>query len=223
MNSMCWRGIHLLLTLSALGCCLWLLWRDQHRPNPELTSLPGSDRSQLQADSALRSFLDVKSFGCNFNVPEGDNYGVISLLRFEDGKFRGRGYRDAWAFTLKPGEPRSVSFTLLRGRRSDGKMRVVGVTRTSDSESTSFRDVEEEFLLKLDVGISSSGDSETVRGCRVLGYLFSTKSRAGKSGQFGSLELTLEHRQTVAVIGVKTFPDADQASEWQLGRDKADP
>ena len=223
MNSTCWRGIHLLLTLSALGCCLWLLWHDQHRPNPDPTSRPDSDRFKLQADSALRSFLDVKSFECNFDVPEGDNHGVITLLRFEDGKFRGRKYGDAWAFTLKTGEPRSVSFSLLRGRRSEDKMRVVGVTRTSDSETTSFRDRDDEFWSKLDGASSSPGGSETVRGYRVLGHLSSTMSRAGKSGQFGSLELTLEHRQTVAVIGMKTFPDADQASEWQLGQDKADP
>ncbi|QJW96244.1 hypothetical protein [Frigoriglobus tundricola] len=216
-----WRVARTALTLALVACCGYLLWRDSH---PSVAPpVSGTGRPSLQADTALRSFLDAKSIGGEYELPENENYGVIAVLAFEDGKFRGR--RGQWAITGIPGGTRAVSYQLLWGQGADGP-RAVGGTRTPDDAAhTVFRKEDGAFLCGLDGPWNStrSAPSEEVRGYRVLGHILSSEIRPGRSGTFGRVVDDIENRQTVAVVGVKTFPTASQSSEWFFTREPLDP
>jgi hypothetical protein len=219
-----WRVTHVLLTLAAVGCCGWLLWRDTHRPAAEQSLLgPDPERPTFPADDALRSFLDVKSIGGDYQLPEGENFGVIALLLFEDGKFRGR--RGAWQITGSSNGTRSVAYQLLWGRGTDGGTRLVCVTRTPNTTMTGTgRKEDAEFLAMRFEGFGTQPKpTEEVRGYRVLAHAISSEVREGQPGTFGRATVDINHRKTVAVVGVKTFPTFEQAHDCLVAKEPADP
>ena len=149
MTCRCWRGIHVLLTLAAVACCAWLLAKDRHwwyldeqdqvqEPAPRLPP----------ADDTLRSLLDIHSIRGTYRLPEGEHFGVIALLWFEDGKFQNR--LAEWQMSSAFQDGCVVSYDITLGRGPNGKPQVLG----SISEPTvSYRlkkSIPEEFFSKLD-------------------------------------------------------------------------
>src|SRR2546430_115080 len=137
MRSRIWPVTHATLTLAAVGCCAWLLWRESHRPQaapdrPDTST--DSDRPAFTADVALRGMLGAQSFEGEFTLPEGHTRVVIALLWFEDGKFRGR--RETSEFLADTKEGRTVSYQILWGRGTDGASRLVCAARTPRGGST---------------------------------------------------------------------------------------
>lgn len=223
MLSRIWGVAHATLTLVLVACCGYLLWRDSH-PSVAAPSTPSAGRPSLPADDALRYFLDTKSIGCEYDLPEGENYGVIAVLAFEDGKFRGR--RGVLQITGRPGGTRAVSYQILWGKGPDGP-RVIGVTRTPDSVAlTGFNKEDCAFLFGLGGGQmsqTSGAPSEEVRGYRVLGHILSKEIRPGQPGTFGRAVDDIQNRQAVAVVGVKTFPTQAQSTDWFFANEPLDP
>jgi hypothetical protein len=216
------RVTHSLLTLALVGCCAYLLWREAHRSGVAQPPAPDSERAALPADEALHTSLDVKSIGGTYELPEGENYGVIALLHFEDGKFRGR--QDAWQITGEPKGTRVVSYQLFWGKGPGGGTQVAVVTRTPTSGS---RSISRKVPLLSGLNGHSlearSAPSEEVRGYRVLGHIMSSEIRPGRSGSVGRADNDIENRQAVAVIGVKTFSTSEQARDCLFAREPADP
>src|SRR5262245_24118301 len=219
-----WHVLHALLTLAVVACCVWLVWKDQRREYPariERAAQPEVPR--LYPDDALRAFLNLRSVGGTYRLPEGESYGAIALLLFEDGKFRGR--KGAWHIAGVPEGANAVSYQFVWGRSADGGTRLVTVFREpGGSQITGSTKDDPEFLAKLDgMIISVANPSEEVRGYRILAHVSSAKLQPGKPGLFGTFARELENRQSVAVVGVKTFPTEDQAADWLFKREPGDP
>jgi hypothetical protein len=205
---------------------VWLILKDQRHWYPEQNTLAQEQVvPSLQSDDAVRTLLNVSSVGGAYRLPEGENFGVIALLWFENGKFRGR--PEVWQLTASPEGTRAVAYQIVWGKGPEGEMRMVEVVRADTSTlSGSSRKQTEQLLSKLDGNISTtiSGPSEEVRGYRMLACILSKKTRpGGKSGAFGSFAFDLENRETVAVIGVKTFPTKQQMFDWMEQDEPADP
>jgi hypothetical protein len=214
MASRLWRVAHVLLTLTAVACCAWLVWREYHRPDP--------NRHSTGADFALRNFLDVKWIGGDYEMPKEEDHCALVVLKFEDGKFRGR--EGGTVFSPQPGGSRVVPFYVMWGRGPEGTKVVsgqVGFWGTSQKD---------QFFAKLDGGIGRAYGSTSlgeVRGYRVIGYGFSQQTQAGKERYRNisvDLESALDTRQAVVVLGLKPFPTQDEAKDWLYNHDEpADP
>jgi hypothetical protein len=230
-----WRVLHPLLTFAAVACCAWLVWKERQRSylegdsglgKPEQNDQrPTSQRKVLHTDTALRTLLNAKSVGGDYQLPEGENYGGIALLWFEDGRFRGR--RASLEFPGTPDGVRAVSYQFLWGEGPDRKTRVVGLlSYPPDGLFTDVSPIEtDDFFAKLDIasGMTPSRPAEEVRGYRILTHLSSRKGRGGVGQPMESSTCAhaIESRQTVLVVGVKTFPTFNQASDWYLAREPA--
>lgn len=228
MCSCTWRVCHLSLTLTALACCGWLLYRDSSRsgvsppaPNSE-QAVPNLQRPTLSADDALRSFLNVQSASGDFELPEHEKYGVIAILHFENGKFHGR--RGACMLTDSPNTSRVVAYQILWGQEPGGGTHVVVMTHTPGITSTClWGKGEGNFLSKVGhASMQSAAATEEVRGYRVIYHSVSHEIRPGKPGVVGRASEDIQNRQTVAVFGVKTFPTYDEASNWLSQKEPAD-
>lgn len=210
MCSKLWRVTHALLTLTAVGCCAWLAWREYHRPDPY--------RHSSSADLTLRHFLDVRWIGGDYELPRGEEHCVVAVLRFEDGRFLGR--FGGGVFSPGSGEPRVVPHYVMWGQGTEGKTRLVNLGYSSSNDL---------FFAKLDGGLGRSlgtASSESVRGYRVVGYAYSKETQAGKERYrdiMGDFDAALRTRRYVAVLGVKPFPTAQEAKDWLNVEERPDP
>jgi hypothetical protein len=78
----------------------------------------------------------------------------------------------------------------------------------------------DKFFANIDSGYSRVYGPDTlgeIRGYRVIGFAVSRQLRAGSEkyrDQFGGLDFSIQNRQFVAVLGVKTFSTAQEADSW---------
>jgi hypothetical protein len=217
--------LHPLLTLAAVVCCAWLVVKDRHWWYPE-----GKERSQKPApllptaDDVLRNLLDVKSVRGTYRLPEGENYGMIALLWFENGKLRER--LAQWQMSGLDEGTRVVSYEIAWARGVDGKSRLVGAISASDDGYMSKQEQPEGMFSKLDGEMFiHSPPFEEIRGYRVLAHMVSEKARPGKPERGGafSAERALANRETVAVLIAKTFATRQQQDEWTVRIERGDP
>jgi hypothetical protein len=228
MLSRIWRVTHPLLTLTLVGCCAYLLWRESRRsavarPAPAAQTAPNPVRPTLPTDVALRRFLNVRSIGGTCELPEGENYGVIALLYFEDGKFRER--LDAWQIKAEQKATRAISYQIMWGKGPGGESQLVGVVRMPTGDTTS-PPRKMPLLSKLNGhSMRHNVQTEEVRGYRVLGHAVSSAvrppDRLGVS--FGRPADDIKNWHAVAIIGVKTFPTFEQACNCWSAREPSDP
>lgn len=205
-----WRVSQPLLTLAAVACCVWLVWKDQQRPTPE-QQRRDLERHSSRADIPVRNFLEIKWLGGDYELPESDTHCVVAALQFGDGKFRGR--YQATVFSPKPGESRVVPFYVMWGPGPKGTRVVSGWPGIWSGAHRS------EFFAKIDGGlVRVYGDKSTdeIRGYRVAGFAASRKTRPGIDADigFGDLNHAIETREAVVVLGVKPFPTQQEAERW---------
>ena len=211
-----WRVLHPLLTLFAVGCCAWFLWRDtNHLPTPP-SAVPSAVAPVTFQDSSLRSLFGVGRFGGEFTVPSGDTVLVLKMLRFEDGVYLPQ--NSSSTTPIDPAGSRVLPIYASWGRRSDGTMGVAieccGGTQT----------MTDEFFAKISGAmISSSGPAEDLRGYRVVGYVTTSRRRGGEDAHSFSgapLAQLIQTQHCVVALGVKTFPTWEAAQAWTNRRDE---
>jgi hypothetical protein len=222
MLSRIWRVAQPILMLVLVACCAYLLWRDSYRPGFGRLSTPDPGRFSAHSDFPVRNFLGVNWLGGDYELPAGEDHCAVVLLRFEDGKFRGR---EAGAvFSRRSGDSRVVPFYVMWGPGPKGT-RVV-------SSWPGFEFNNSPFFAHLNGGLGRSlGSAEgfgEVRGYRVIGYAMSSQTRAGQepyqqiSGH--DIDFALRTRQFVLVLGLKTFATAEEAHDWLASKqDQAEP
>jgi hypothetical protein len=205
-----WRVLHPLLTLAAVACSAWLVWKDQRRPDPE--------RLSTNADTAVRNFLDLRWLGGDYELPAGEHHCAVGVLEFEDGKFRRR--RSGTVFSPKPGESRVVPYYVMWGRGHEG-------TRVVSGWPGSWMAIPKDtFFANIDSAVSRAHGPVSlsdIRGYRVIGFAVSQQPRAGHESfatTFADLERALEKRQFVAVLGLKVVPTREEAEQWLYGTDE---
>jgi hypothetical protein len=167
----------------------------------------------------------MRSINGTYELPPGESYGVLVLLRFEDGKFRGRLFTQQLTGSMEGS--RFVSYQLLWGKVPAGGYRMVGVTAFPGGAHTGIAPIEKgEFLPGLENGHQTVGGNDEVRGYHVLASVSGKETRAGKeasAGRYESIEFMIDTRRFVAVLGVKTFPTQEQMFEAVFAREPADP
>lgn len=223
MLSRIWRVAHPLLTLALVGCCAYLLWRDWHRPGFGGHSAPDPARHSAHMDWPLRNFLGVNWLGGDYELPAGEDHCTVVMLRFEDGKFRGR--QAGPVFSPRPGDSRVVPFYVMWGPGPKGTRVVSGWPGNWSSSDNN------PFFANLNGGLGrtyGSDDSRTtLRGYRVIGHAFSQQERAeSKNPRVSSIypDFNIQNRQFVLVLGVKTFATEKEAEDWAYTQDeKPDP
>ena len=220
-----WRMLQPLLIVAAVSCCAWLMWqhRDQWFPKQD-EGTPEPELERLYPDVALRTLPACGRSRETYRLPEGEDHGMIALLWFEDGKFRGR--RAQWQMAGRDGT-RVVAYEILWGQDTDGETQLLGVIRSTRSllhgRNTPSR---RSFLAKLDGEIfADSPPTEQFRGYQILGLIVSEKARAGMPTRGGAFEFerALKNRETVAVIGARTFPTRKQLGDWMMQCEPGDP
>jgi hypothetical protein len=209
-----WRVLHPLLTLFAVGCCVWLLCRDANQSPTALPTQPSVVSKAVAPapfqDSSLRSLFGVGRIGGEYTVPSDDTRYTVKLLRFEDGVYLpNRQSSFSW---LNSGESRTIQVYANWGRRSDGTM---GVALEFGGNTLTMTD---EFFAKLTGSMSIFGGAEEeLRGYRIVGYVTTSRRRGGDdSGRFGAAPLAqlIQTQQCVVALGVKTFPTEEAAQAW---------
>jgi hypothetical protein len=200
--------------------CGWLLYRDFQRPDPKR---PDPNRDLEHADIRIRNFLNVRWLGGDYELPADVEHCGLGVLMIEDGKYVDR--HPGTVFSPWPGGSRVVPYYVMWGPNHKGTTRLIygwpGSWASSDGD---------EFFAHLDGGAYrqvGSPQLEEYRGYHVIGYAFSREARQGqeeKAKLFGSLQLALESRKYVAILGLKTFSTRHDADSWYTGRrEPADP
>lgn len=218
----CILGIaHTTLTLACMGCCAYLLWKDQHgsdRWGRRESFGPG--RMSAEADYPLRYFQQVYWLGGDYELPAGEEHCAVVILAFEDGKFRGR--RGGTVWSNPPGGRCAVRYLLMWGSGPDGTRYITvsegnGIMRSGGKDDffTGLGSV-----LHRSYGASHRGE---IRGYRIVGYAGSEEMRAGQErykNNSGDIELALRTRERVVVMGVKPFPTREDAEHWIDGEEE---
>ena len=208
-----WRVLHPLLTLAAVACCAWLVWKDQRRPDPA--------RLSTHADIPIRNFLDVKWLGGDYELPANERHCAVMALQFEDGKFRGRS--QGTVFSPEPGESRVVPFYVMWGPGPKGTRVISGWPGLWSGSHVN------EFFAKIDGGLSRmyrGTPTDEIRGYWVIGFAASQKTRPGIDPGigFGDLKHAIETREAVVVLGIKPFPTHEEAKKWLFeNNERGDP
>lgn len=228
MPSRTWQVCQAILTFTALGFCVWFFMERTYLPAPIPVAQSPPTKVTLQIDHAVRGFLNLTSLDGQYEMPEGENYGVISLLVFENGEFRDR--RLIWQITGSPQGVRTVSYQFVWGKGVDGTVHGIAVIGSSCGlMTTGMPEKHDDLYEKLNgPGLNSmiGSPNETVRGFKVLGFRASERTRPGKAefaGQLKGIDFMLDTRQTVVVVGVKTCSTFQQMSDWMSVREPADP
>ena len=210
------RAMHPLLTLALVVCCAYLLWRDSCRlaAVPAGPVPPSLERLSAHEDAPLRNFLNVRWLGGDYELPADEEHCVAVLLKFEDGKFKGR--QHGTAFSPVPGGSRVVPFYAMWGPGPNGPRAASGwqgVWTASDNDP---------FYAGLNGDLARFYGKHmvysVVRGYRVIGYAASKQMRAGRE-QFehtvgGSWEEFINNHQRVLILGVKPFATHEEAWDW---------
>ena len=210
--------LHVLLTLSAVGCCvyLFLVVKDLQK-----NTQPKSDRMSASADFTVRNFLNVKWLGGDYELGPTENHCGIALIHIRDGKFVSREHSLDWS--VGSDGSRVVPYMVMWGQTPDGpKVACFSFGITSHGGK--------HFLHQMNNGIGRTfghRDLGGYRGSRVIGMAFGKETRIGQEENEhiggGGLEFTIQVRQEVALLVVKPFATAEEARSWAFGeREKPD-
>jgi len=207
MRNRFWTLAHFTLTLSCIGCCAYLLVRDQRRDQ---------QRPSEHMDFALRHFHQVRWLGGDYALPTSQDHCVIAILRFEDGKFKER--FGSWAWSPSSGESRTVPYMVMWGPTADGPQSVVF------SGGMSMTGILKKWFANLDGSIGRShgvSDFGELRGYRVIGYAGSKEPRAGRDQPraFSSdVDSLIENHKHVGFLVVKHCASEEEAKRIANGR-----
>ena len=221
-----------MLTLAALGCCGWLLWKDMkpsvaqvEGPRPEPVPV-APVRPVLYADEAQRVWHRLQSVDGTYEFPPEEQFGLLVMLKFEDSKCRGR-LCEVMVPSSTAGT-RTVAYQLVWGTAPDGSDRLAVVTKSDRGTSTQLSPKKEDgFFSRLGKESHTSiGGSDKVRDYRVLAMVSSAEVRAGKeafANDFRNVEFMIDTRQVVAVVGIKTFATRKQLEDAYFTPEPIDP
>jgi hypothetical protein len=209
-----WAIAHFGLTLTCLGCCIYLVWQNRElQREREREHQREFARKTTREDFALRKLNQIRWLGGEYELPPGNNHAVIAVLIYKDGQFASRYWSTTWS--IDPGESRVIPFQLLWGPTPEGKRALV----VQGFSSSHIGNGDE--LSKFDgpiLRVSGSGDDGELRGYRVIGHAASQEGRNGENPitlSFGTTEAVLENRRHVLVLGVKTFANREEARQWR--------
>ncbi|MFY7952950.1 MAG: hypothetical protein ACOVT5_10610 [Armatimonadaceae bacterium] len=195
-----WKVVHPLLTLAAVGCCVYLLLRPTSSPTP--------DRANEELDEAVRAFVHLRWIGGEYELPHGERFAVVTLMEFKDGEFKRTYFQRVWDATV---DGQRVRTRLVWGEGPTGKKALLidGGTTGYDGDFAE---------LGGPLGrIYGAARCDEVRGFRAIGFASSKDVRPGHEQveEIGGLTCseTVESRKRVLVLGVKPFPDKATAEQ----------
>ncbi len=201
-----WQIAHPLLTLTAVGCCVYLLWRP--------TAPVPSERASASEDHHLRRFLDVKRIGGDAELPSDVHHCALACFLYTDGRLDQRLSSDT--FTPRGGS-RVIPYFVMWGPTPRG---VRGSTvnqwcATSDADG---------IWAKLDGPMSQCfGQTHNgeVHGFRIIGFAASSECRPGQEEKrnisSGSVKTTIEISRSVLMLGYKPFATEQEAKDYVFG------
>jgi hypothetical protein len=208
-----WPLAHMALTLACVGCCIYLLWRDQDRGRD-------TGRQSEHADLTLRQFQHVKWLGGDYELPRGEDHCAVAILRFENGRFLGR--VGGWAWSVPESGPRAVPFQVIWGPTATGPK----MTVFTDGMSMT-RSIADDLMGKVDGPVGRAFGSSNLgelRGLRVIGFAASNETRTGQEQSadvsVNNAAEAVETRKYVVVVALKPFPSAEEARQWALGTEE---
>lgn len=212
-----WKVAHPLLTLAAVGCCVYLLFRPT-APVPESRTLVPEPR-----DWELRALLKLRTLESHYTLPPGEDHCGVLLMRFKDG--RSVGPFTGSTFSVGQDGSRKVPFQVLCGRTPYG-VRVFVETPKEDWTREGG-----DFFEDLDSGPAGwwgGGGTSTfgeLDGCRVIAFASSGECQPGyeafKNSAGKDIADLIEKRKRVLVLVVKPFPTEPDAKQWvedEMGR-----
>jgi hypothetical protein len=217
------KSIHVILTFFAVGACIYLLIRDRSRASQERVKERLSERFSWNGDFAVRQFLGVKWIGGDVELPEGHDHCGVAILKFENGKYKGWGYRTA--FSLQPGQSRVIPCVYMWGPNHDGYRDFWfsnGMAMTSSGGK--------EESLKVLVGLTRRYGVMDTKDSNILGYHGIGSAHSQSENQpihfkenESDYEFESKRYQYFIVMGVKLFASEEEAKKWQFGDDPNKP
>jgi hypothetical protein len=210
MRKRFWTLAHFALTLGCIGCCVYLFDRDLRR------EIEQKERTLEHTDFALRQFHQVRWLGGDYALPSGQDHCAITILRFEDGKYKER--FGSWAWSASSGESRTIPYMVMWGPTADGTQSLV------KSGAFSMPGVQNKWFANLDgitgrsYGVSDLGE---LRGYRVIGFAGSKEPRAGRDQPkaFSSeIDSLIENHKHVGFLVVKHCSSEEEAKQIAHGR-----
>lgn len=202
-------SLHVLLTLSAVGCCVYLLMRQQSDNKDKTETEARNEGHSANADFALRRFLGVKWLGGDYEVPDDVEHYGVALLHYKDGEFVER--MNSSIYSREKGTSRVMPKVILWGPTPDGP-KVISLTGF-----TSFSQGGKDHPLHRMQGLSrcfGPVDDGLLRGCRVIGNASSGEWLISKSNDSRDLEKDANHYKEILYHVVKFFPSQDEAMTW---------
>jgi hypothetical protein len=174
-------------------------------------SLVGCSRTKpasedLNADVALRQFLDVRSLIVNKEIPKEDRAYLVTFLEFENGKLARRGGSSCGDAGLLP--DRTLKAQLLWSTEKPTILFSASSGASSKSKS--------DLWQKLDGGWVSSAsgvDNGDYEGFTILGFAQSALGRdGGTNSPFDSdFRAALQRHKYVGALALKTFKTHEEA------------
>lgn len=200
MLSRIWRVLHPLLTLAAVGCCVYLLVRPT-APVPH-------GRASEEADHALRMFSGVRCIGGDYELPDGERYAVVVLMEFKEGEYRRNYFSRVWDVKQ---DGRVLQTLFMWGNGPAGKQAAL-IDGGMTTYTGDFAELEGPWQRAF-----GPGPCQEVRGFRAVGYASSKDCRVGheRVENIGGLKCTetIESRKRVLVLGVKPVSDEVTAEQ----------
>jgi hypothetical protein len=199
-----WRVAHPLLTLAAVGCCVYLLLR------PTAPVLSG--RASDEADHALRRFLNVQWIGGDAELPPDVHHCAVVLFVYKDGQFDHR--KTAAPFSPNGGS-RVIPMGAMWAPTSNGVRGAAG-GYWNDSDPV---------WEKLDGGVKRCFGTTTdgeVHGFRIIGFATSRECQPG-SERFenimgGFAADAIKVRRYVLLLGYKPLASQQAAEDYVMGK-----
>jgi hypothetical protein len=201
-----WKVVHPLLTLAAVGCCVYLLLR------PTAPVLSG--RVSAGEDHHLRRFLDVKRIGGDAELPADVHHCALACFLYTDGQLDQRLSADT--FSPSAGS-RVIPYFVMWGPTAKG-------VRGSTVNQWSAMSAADDIWAKLDGPLAQCFGPTTfgeVHGFRIIGFAASGECRPSQENKrnisSGDVETTIEIRRHVMMLGYKPFATEEEARKYVNG------
>ena len=204
-----WKVVHPLLTLAAVGCCVYLLLRPTAPvPSPSVAT---SGRASEEADRALRQFLNVRWIGGDAELPSEVEHCAYVLFTYADGHLAS--HLTSGVFSPNGGS-RVIPMMAMWGPTLQGYRGTTGI----------YVNVANPVWEKLDGQLSRSFGARhegEVHGFRIFGYACSRECQPGweraRDVMGESAADAIKRRRHVLLLGYKPFATEEEARKYVNG------
>lgn len=189
-----WKVVHPLLTLAAVGCCVYLLLR----PTAPIPSGRASDSE----DRLLRGLLEIKRIGGDAELPSDVPHCALATFLYKDGQLDHR--RNAYVFSPNGGS-RVIPYLVVWGPTPKG---IRGMTVDQAFTMSNADDI----WATLDGPLSWCNGpvhAGEVHGFRIIGFAASGECRPGHEA--------MRNTSCVLMLGYKPFATRQEAEDYAYG------